>query len=162
MTVSSGEQMNVFVFSLLAGIICGIVFDWMRSCRKIFGCGKFSLVFQDVLFSVVCAVMAAGVCFLYNKGRVRYYEILGILSGALIYAAVMSRLFMLCFCGINTAVVKIFIRPLVKTVYFVIKKILRIRNGILKLFGKFETFLRKTAKKLSNKRKNLKKRIKML
>lgn len=162
MTVSSGEQMNVFIFSLLAGIVCAIVFDWMRSCRKIFGCGKFALAFQDVVFSAVCVAAAAGVCFLYNKGRVRYYEILGLISGALFYTAVLSRIFMLCFCAVNTVIMKIFVRPVVKIILFIINKVAYIGNEILQVSAKIKSFLKKTAKKLSRRRKKLKKRIKML
>ena len=39
MTVSSSQQMTVFLLSILAGIGCGIFFDFQRSIRRVYGSG---------------------------------------------------------------------------------------------------------------------------
>ena len=120
MEVSSGHQMRVFIICLLAGIICGIFFDVQRSIRKAVTAGSVRTLFEDLLFTVVCTGVIALAGFFFNKGQMRYYQILGVISGALFYSAFMSSLMMKFLKGLYCVTKKVFVIPTVKIAKFLI------------------------------------------
>ena len=162
MTVSSQQQMKVFLISILIGILCGIFFDFERSIRKIYGGGTFQTTFQDILFMVVCAALTIAVGFRYNKGQIRYFEIFGAACGGLVFSITLSRLILKFFCFFH----KVFITVVLKPIHFVIRTaanlLKRAGQKAAHLIRKVKKILKNTSEKLGKKGKRIKKRIKML
>jgi len=162
MTVSSVHQMNVFLICIAAGIICGAFFDFERSIRRIYGSKNSSVAMHDVVFTAVCIIIMIWAGTYFNNGELRYYQILGALCGALLYASLLSSAFMWVFCTAH----KIFIKLILKPVFILLKKIsggVRIAfSFILKFYKKITKKCLNFVKKSAGRIKNLKKRIKML
>lgn len=161
MTVSSSQQMTVFLLSILAGIGCGIFFDFQRSIRRVYGSGAVRTAFQDMLFTAVCAATAITVGFWKNFGQVRYFELLGAAAGALMYCALLSRFVMQMFCVLHKLFVTVIIKPIAAVVRLAA---IPFRKGFA-LLKRLRVFLtgkiRLAAKKLAKRRRNIKKRINM-
>ncbi len=162
MEVSSSHQMYVFLLCVLLGVGCGVFFDFQRCIRKKFFAGILRTTLEDILFATLCigAVIALG--FFFNNGQIRYYQILGCVSGALFYAAFLSKLvskIFLFFFGITE---KIIVKPFLWLCKMAIIP-LRYLRDTLRRWGKgFKRLSLRVSKALKNSLKMLKKRIKML
>ena len=162
MEVSSSHQMYVFLLCVLLGTGCGVFFDFQRCIRKKFFAGILRTTLEDILFAFVCigAVIALG--FFFNNGQIRYYQILGSVSGALFYAAFLSKLvskIFLLFFGIAE---KIIVKPflwLCKTAIIPLRYLSEAQKRLHKGFKRLRIRVLETQK---NSLKMLKKRIKML
>ena len=161
MTVSSSQQMTVFLFSILAGIGCGVFFDFQRSIRRIYGSGAVRTAFQDMLFTAVCAAAAVTVGFWKNLGQVRYFELLGAAAGALMYCALLSRFVIRMFCALHKLFVTVVIKPLAALVRLAIIPFRRGAALLKRLCAFLNRKTRLTAKKLAKRKRNIKKRINM-
>jgi hypothetical protein len=105
--------MYVFLLCVLLGLGCGVFFDFQRCVRKKFFAGILRTTLEDILFATLCigAVIALG--FFFNNGEIRYYQILGSVSGALFYAALLSKLvskIFLFFFGITEKIIVKFLQ----------------------------------------------------
>lgn len=161
MTVSSSQQMTVFLFSILAGIGCGVFFDFQRSIRRVYGSGAVRTAFQDMLFTAVCAAAAVAVGFWKNLGQVRYFELLGAAAGALMYCALLSRFVIRMFCALHKLFVTVVIKPLAALARLAIIPFCRGAALLKRLCAFLNRKIRLTAKKLAKRKRNIKKRINM-
>ena len=162
MEVSSSHQMYVFLLCVALGIGCGVFFDFQRCIRKKFFAGILRTTLEDILFAFVCigAVIALG--FFFNNGQMRYYQILGSVSGALFYAAFLSKLVsksFLFFLGITE---KIIVKPFLWLCKTATIPLCYLRDALKKLWKGFKRLRTRALGKQKNSLKMLKKRIKML
>lgn len=162
MEVSSISQLYVFMVSLGAGVLCGLFFDIQRSLRKKLHAGEWRTAFEDVIFILFCIGITLSVGYFFDDGAVRYYLILGSISGALFYAAFLSGIFMKI-CGKTLdLIVKLIIAPakkIFKSALYPIKKIWILRK---RFSAKRRKIVKNIFSKLKRRTKKLKKRIKML
>ena len=87
MEVSSTHQLFVFVLCVISGAGCGAFFDVQRSIRKLHFAGTFRIIAEDLLFVIICTAVAILLGYFFNRGQMRYYQIMGLISGALFYIA---------------------------------------------------------------------------
>lgn len=162
MEVSSSQQIYVFSLSVLLGILCAAFFDIQRFLRKLSLAGTARTMLEDILFAFVCVGVMLGFSYYFNNGEIRYYQIMGALSGALFYAAALSRIFMKVLFVLFKVIKNLLIRPLVKICLILLKPVKKlvslIEKYILRLRRKFLSFIRNIKKR----KKHLKKRMKML
>lgn len=162
MLVSSKHQIYVFTLFILLGIVCGALFDIGRFLRRKRFAGSVRTTIEDIVFTVLFVGIMLGASFRVNSGEIRYYEIMGAVSGILFYAAFLSRVFMKILAFIFVTVEKILLKPIVKTALFFIapikKTALKTRKYFMRLKRKFKS-IKKGAKK---RKKIIKKRVKML
>ena len=162
MEVSSLSQLYVFSISLCSGMLCGMFFDIQRSLRKKLHAGEWRTALEDVIFTLFCIGITLSVGYFFDEGAVRYYLILGSISGALFYAAFLSGVFMKSCGKILDLIVKLIIVP-VKKIFklslYPIKKILVLRK---RFSAKRRKIIKNIFTKLKRRTKKLKKRIKML
>ena len=100
--------------------------------------------------------------YLFDEGAIRYYLILGSISGTLFYAAFLSRPFMKICGKILDLTAKLIINPIKKIFKLAlqpIKKILLLRRMFS---AKRKKIIKNIFSKLQRRTKKLKKRIKML
>ena len=162
MTVSSSQQMNMFLISVIVGIACAFVFDLQRFARKKMRTGEILTNLEDLAFAIVltAAVIASG--YVFNRGNLRYYQILGAAFGMFVYMLFFSRFVMKVTEIVFKIFVKLFVRPIAFLLKFLIK-VFRIVEGALKrIFRLLTVKLKKYARFMLIGAKSLKKRVKML
>lgn len=162
MEVSSSHQLYVFFLCVGAGIGCGMFFDLQRSLRKLHFAGGLRTMVEDFVFVLVTLTAVISLGFFFNSGQMRYYQIMGSISGVLFYAAFLSRGVMKGLEILYGIIGKILVKPIgkiFKRVILVMKKIWRF---IKKVFSKIKKYIKRLHKSMSKRRKVLKKRIKML
>lgn len=162
MEVSSLSQLYVFFISVGAGAVCGVFFDIQRTIRKHFYAGKWRTAFEDILFTLFCIWVILAVGYIFDEGAIRYYLILGSISGALFYAAFLSSFFMKLSGKLLNLILKAVVLPtkkLLKAAAYPVRKILNFRK---RFSAKRKKVLKNIFSKLGRRIKKLKKRIKML
>lgn len=162
MEVSSSHQLDVFFICVLSGIVCGIFFDLQRSVRKISCRGRTVTTLQDLLFALFYVGVALFVGFNFNHGEVRYYQVLGVVFGVLLYLLLFSSLVM----KIIELVGKAFYISVIKPLGFVIGRLFNLGKRLFSLLVKAHKRIKVVLRIGYNIQKNnikwLKKRMKML
>lgn len=74
-----------FLASLLTGALIGLVYDVFRIGRVVFGGGRIKLFLEDLLFSVMSALIFAVFTFNATMGVVRMFAAIGALIGFFAY-----------------------------------------------------------------------------
>lgn len=162
MEVSSTHQIYVFALCVVSGMLCGAFFDLQRFIRKLCSAGSVRTALEDVLFAVMCIGVMIGLSFYFNNGEIRYYQIMGTLSGALFYAAALSRIFMKLLQLLYLVFKNVIIKPIVKICLILIIPIKKIGHMLKKVSHKTGKIFRSLKRNVSKRKKRLKKRIKML
>ena len=162
MEVSSSHQMYVFALYVLLGLLCGAFFDVQRFLRKLHRAGSTRTQLEDILFAFVCVASMLGLGYFFNNGEIRYYQIMGSISGFLFYASVLSRIFMKTLNVLYSIIKKLIIRPIVKILYLLFIPIRKILYFGKKITLKIKKLFLRTRRNIKKRKKRLKKRIKML
>lgn len=91
MILPSSTQIYYFLCAVAGGLIVGLMIDGYRSIRYWSRPKKFMAAISDMLFWILCAIIIF-IFFLYtNNGDFRYYTIIGMGLGALLYFKLLSR-----------------------------------------------------------------------
>lgn len=162
MEISSKHQLFVFAIYILSGIGCGIFFDVQRSLRKMVRAGKVRTLFEDLLFGVVCTAGAIIAGFLFNRGQMRYYQVMGLISGALFYAAFLSRFTMKFLAFAYGFLRKFIIKPIFVTVKIILSPFVKICLTLKEAYIKIEVYFSKSLRRIEKEKNKVKKRMKML
>lgn len=88
------SQALLFMTSVEIGIIMGIIFDLIRIFRKIIKHPNFLVQIEDLLFWMMCGLVAFYLLYINNYAAIRPFAFLGMLLGAIFYFASFSLLFM--------------------------------------------------------------------
>lgn len=86
------EQSGLFLISMLYGVILGVWYDFFRVLRKRITHKNRFVHAEDVIF---CFSAAAGLFILfqvYNQGRIRFFVLLGLEIGSLLYFFLFGRI----------------------------------------------------------------------
>lgn len=88
--VSLSEQLYAFGLTIVGGIAMGVLFDLFRVIRK--GAGRRGLwaTVLDVTYWVLATPMMIAVLWRANHGELRFYVVLGVGIGSLLYNALVS------------------------------------------------------------------------
>lgn len=84
------EQVYVFLWSIVVGVILAILFDLFRALR-FKGIKDIWVYIQDVIFWIVAAVVIIASTFIINEGELRGYMLIGYLLGAGFYMLLFSK-----------------------------------------------------------------------
>lgn len=93
MVISIELQFRIVIFSLLAGIVTGVLFDLYRVFRG-FNTNKIIMIIEDILFWILCSILIFVFLLYTNYAFVTPYVYLSIVIGILFYLKVMSRSFL--------------------------------------------------------------------
>ena len=100
------EQVYTFGYSILTGVILGLLFDIFRGMR--YGRIRDIWVYiQDIIFWIVTAIIIIISAFMINQGEIRGYMLLGYLLGAGFYFLLFSSFVLTFFNYINKQTRKI-------------------------------------------------------
>ncbi len=162
MRVSSAHQIYVFSLFIVLGMVCGALFDVQRFVRRKCGAGNIRTTVEDTVFTIAFTGTMLGASFILNNGEIRYYEIMGAISGVLFYAAFLSRFFLKSLGVFFGILNKILIRPLVKITEILMFPVKKTALKFKRQFTRVGRRLKNLKKALKNRRKIIKKRVKML
>lgn len=123
MLFSIGFQLRLFIFSILAGILTGILFDIYRLIRGSSNPNKVITVVEDILFWIFTSILVFTFLLYTNYAYVSIYIYLLIFIGMIIYLNILSDLFIVLLYNLNKFIYKI-IRISFKYIMFPIEFIL--------------------------------------
>ena len=158
MEVSSSHQLNVFVICVLAGIVSSMFFDCLRCLRKVHFPNKMLLLFEDFIFFLFISFVIIYAGFRFNDGLIRYYQLLGMVFGMLLYSLLMSRIVIKIIEFTGKIVYKYIIKNIQRIISFFVRILLKVKRWIM---AKIK-LIRKKTKISKTIVKRLKKRLKML
>lgn len=162
MEVSSKHQLFVFVVYIVSGIGCGVFFDVQRSLRKMASAGKIRTLLEDVLFGTVCIGGTIIIGFLFNRGQMRYYQVMGLISGVLFYAAFLSQITMKILIAVYRALRKFVLKPTFIIVKIMLLPFAKTCLFLKKICFKIKAYFLKGVRLIRIRKNKLKKRMKML
>jgi len=88
-------QIKTFLFTLLLGIIAGIIFHYYQLTIRTLRAGKYSLYLLDLLLWLLMILLISAGMLLINQGELRIYIFLVLIAGSFIYfkllADIMNR-----------------------------------------------------------------------
>ena len=109
MTLSVSEQMKIFLVMLLTGAASGLLFDFFRAIRRVFGYEKRITGTLDLIFWIICAAGVFSVSYYVNNADFRWYEFFAVAAGAVIYFFALSAVFLAVMTWIVRILMKIFL-----------------------------------------------------
>ncbi len=116
MEVSTAQEWQFFVWSLLTGGILALLYDFLRISRRMVPTKDFIVNIEDVLFCVLAAVILFATAFLKNDGKIRWQGFIGAAAGFGIYRLLIRNLF------VDSSV--FLIGWLIKILFFILKIVL--------------------------------------
>ena len=97
MGISLSDQTAYFLWSLVLGVLLGVMYDAVRAVRMALRAGRVHVAVSDVVFFVVCGVVTSLFALPFNKGDVRAFilfgETVGFLSYRLTLGSVMGKVY---------------------------------------------------------------------
>lgn len=168
MTVSPVGQGKVFLVNILFGMLCVILFDLFWVLRKKWGKTIVIINILDGVYFLIAflVILFAGVKF--NFGALRYYQIIGLLTGAAIqsFFSLFARKILEKAYDIALRIIRIVLKGIIKPCVFLLQLVLSpivyIEDVIMRLSGKINRKYKKVKAKGAKKKKTVKKRIKMI
>lgn len=126
------NQLFSFFIYVIVGILLGFIFDIFRALRKSIKNSTVATNIEDILFVIISFIIIAMVVQIVNKGELRFYILLGIILGILIYFLSVSKYIITGETWILKSIIKI-----LKSIYnFFIKFFKKINDLILKFLNK--------------------------
>lgn len=85
MEIKFGATVSYFLWSLLLGGVLALLYDFLRTHRRIRRCTNFRIILEDIVFFLFCGMMIFFVAFEKNEGRLRMQGFLGFGMGFGVY-----------------------------------------------------------------------------
>jgi spore cortex biosynthesis protein YabQ len=142
--ISVDNQVSVFLYSIVGGIIMAFIYDIFRIKRKKVKSKAFTTYLEDIAYWIIAAAVMFGSVYISNDGEIRSYVLLGTLIGIIFYTIFLSKIVVAVILVILKVLTRIFISlwKLVSYPFFIIFRILKVPLGFL--FRLIAKTLRKT------------------
>lgn len=85
------NQTYLFIIFTIVGIIIGILFDIFRILRKSFKTKDIVTHIEDIFFWILTGIIIILSMYRYSNGELRFFMIIGIIMGTLIYMITFSK-----------------------------------------------------------------------
>ena len=90
--VSILSQIVVFFFSMVLGLIFGVIFDFFRIIDIIFNATLRRIFFEDILYFFIMSIMTFIFMLIFNKGDFRVFIVIGELIGFFLWHFTIGRI----------------------------------------------------------------------
>ncbi|MGI6091977.1 MAG: spore cortex biosynthesis protein YabQ [Veillonellaceae bacterium] len=90
--MESNQQIATFAITLATGAIIGLFFDFYRVTHNLVRPRRAVTYITDLLFWLIATAITFGVLLMSNWGELRAYVFIGLLSGAVLYFKLLSKL----------------------------------------------------------------------
>ena len=147
----AGNQTYLFIVFTIVGIIIGVLFDIFRILRKSFKTKDIVTYMEDILFWILTGIIILFSMYKFSNGELRFFMIIGIIMGTLMYMITFSRYVIKISVFIIKIIKTIIVYP-VKVVEKILKKIIIRPIFIICINFKknFINFVKKNKKKQGN------------
>lgn len=108
MVISISQQLRLVIFSLIAGIITGMLFDSYRLIRGFSNVNKIVIFIEDTLFWIFTSVVVFIFLLYTNYAYIGMYVYMCIAVGVYLYIKLLSKFFVKSQCKIFKMLGKIF------------------------------------------------------
>ncbi|MCL2603567.1 MAG: spore cortex biosynthesis protein YabQ [Defluviitaleaceae bacterium] len=119
MILSMPAQAWLFVTTVMVGVAVGVFYDFFRVLRRTASHGKWAVQLEDLFFWLAVTVLVFYYMLHRNYGEIRFFALLGMGLGVVLYFVTVSRLIVkVCVAVVEylkrviTAVVRIILLPL--------------------------------------------------
>ena len=85
MGITIEMQVEFFIWSLITGLISGLLYDFFRAARQLTKPKNSTIIAHDILFLVITAIFVFVLSFTAGRGELRFFEFLGIICGFILY-----------------------------------------------------------------------------
>ena len=119
----AGNQANLFIIFSLVGMIIGLLFDVFRILRKVLKTKDIVTYIEDIIFWILTGVIIIYSMYKFCDGELRFFMIIGIILGTMIYMFTISQYIIKASIYIINLIIRIIIYP--------IRVILRITKRIV-------------------------------
>lgn len=127
MEQSVTNQIYIFLFAVIFGLIFGVINDFFRFIRYLGFKSKTAVFFQDLIFMSLCGLLSFFFLLVFNKGEIRYFPLIGEFIGLAIYrytiGIITYKIFKLILSFLQ--LIALFIKKIVRVILKVLKKIFR-------------------------------------
>lgn len=96
MAIAIAEQTSIFLSSLLLGVLLGCVYDLFRITRIAFLVPALFVLVEDLLFFLLSSIVLFGFILERNCGQLRWFILLGVALGWVLYYFTLGSLVMKC------------------------------------------------------------------
>ena len=150
------NQAYLFLVFSLTGIMIGCLFDISRVSRKLFKTSNFITYIEDLLFWILTGLLILYTAWYFNDGELRFFMILGLTIGIIIYILTISNIFVKISFNILNKFKNIIIyllklianilKPFVSIFSKIFDNLIKILNKNVKKVEKFINFQNKKGK----------------
>ncbi len=84
------NQALIFIVFTFTGILLGILFDFFRVFRRTFNTIDIITYLEDILYWILAGIIVLYNIWFFNNGEIRFFMIIGIVMGAIIYSLLFS------------------------------------------------------------------------
>lgn len=141
------DQTLIFIVFTFTGILLGIIFDFFRVFRRTFNTIDFITYLEDILYWILAGIIVLYNIWFFNNGEIRFFMIIGIVMGAIIYS--------LLFSPILIKIETMLLTKLKNIIMFFYKIIIIPIEKIIKFFAFYTSKINIIAKKQNNKSSKL-------
>lgn len=132
MNVVVSNQLYVFGYAILYGVMLGISYDIIRIFRRIVKHSRFAIGLEDFFFWLSAGLIIFAYIFEVNQGTMRGFIFIGLILGITIYMLTVSKLFIIQITKLIKLLIKLIkiiiniiltpIKVLLKPIFFLGKK----------------------------------------
>lgn len=127
MEQSVSNQIYIFLFAVIFGLILGVINDIFRFIRYLGFKSKISVFLQDVIYMSICGLLTFLFLLAFNNGEIRYFPLIGEFFGLVIYRYTIGLFTYKLFKFIVSFFrwILLFIKKIIKVILTLLKKIFR-------------------------------------
>jgi len=139
MTLS--EETTIFLIFVVMGMLFSIIFDVFRAVRKVKKPKNKTIYFQDVIYFLIIGIILLIIIINYMNTELRFYLILAILLGIIIYISIVGNFvmnLMVKFIAISREFIGFLILPIILYLDVFQKQIVILKKYVIKCCKKIK------------------------
>lgn len=150
MSTFFNSQIGIFLIYLIAGVLICLLYDIFRALRKTVKTPDLVTYMEDTIFWILVAIFLIYLIFVLNSGEIRFFMLIAICLGGIVYYFTLSKYFMNISVHILTFV-KIIVKKLLSILLIPLKLFLRINKKVKCIVCiNFKKIWSKSKKKVEN------------
>lgn len=87
-------QTLLFLKAIQIGVVLAVLYDLVRLLRKLVKHPNWLVQLEDLLYWLGCIVISFSLFYMYNFAQIRFFALIGMALGAILYLVTLSILFM--------------------------------------------------------------------
>ena len=148
------NQAFLFIIFTINGMLIGILFDFFRILRKSFKTTDIITYIEDIFFWIITGLIIIYSMYTFTDGELRFFMILGMIIGVLIYMLTISKYFIKFSLSVLNILKKVFgtIIKIISSPFKIIHKVTEkiIFRPISNIFISISKNINKFVKKMKN------------